>query len=101
MKNKNENVHMQALQHKLDVVLVQILPYIVHKPITAFAPPHYFFRSAAPDGHTHSSPKQPVRYPSTVYRAESGSQRRTTPCPLNRGVHYWSALTLDNNARLG
>jgi len=24
---KNENVHMQALHHKLDVVLVQILPY--------------------------------------------------------------------------
>jgi len=24
---KNENVHMQALHRKLDVVLVQILPY--------------------------------------------------------------------------
>jgi len=24
---KNENIHMQALHHKLDVLLVQILPY--------------------------------------------------------------------------
>jgi len=35
---KNENVLMQALHRKLDVVFVQILPYIiVQKPITAFA----------------------------------------------------------------
>jgi len=66
---KIENVHMQALHRKLDVVLVQILP--VQKPITAFArirsqqdsalypdvgftlipfspSPHYFFCSATP-----------------------------------------------------
>jgi len=68
---KNENVHMQALHHKLDVVLVQIQRYNCSEtdysfcedsppsrsppstrmrvyPQTAPSPP-YFFRSAAPD----------------------------------------------------
>jgi len=34
---KNEWVHMQALHHKLDVVLVQILRYNCSETITAFA----------------------------------------------------------------
>ena len=34
---KNENVHMQALYRKLDVVLVQILRYNCLETVTAFA----------------------------------------------------------------
>jgi len=66
---KNENVHMQALHRKLDVVLVQILPYNCSETDYSFCEdspsrtppstrmwvlpldpfnPHYFFRSAAP-----------------------------------------------------
>jgi len=67
---KNENVHMQVLHCKLDVVLVQILRYNCletgyslgeDSPLSRTPPstrmrvspsdpfsPHYFFRSAAP-----------------------------------------------------
>jgi len=67
---KNENVHMHALHHKLDVVLVQIPRYNSSETDYSFCEdslhsrtppstrmrvspsdpfsPHYFFRSAAP-----------------------------------------------------
>jgi len=67
---KNEDVHMQALHHKLDIVLVQILHYncsetdysfCEYSPPSRTPPstqmrvspsdlfsPHYFFRFAAP-----------------------------------------------------
>ena len=108
---KNDNVHTQALHRKLDVVLVQILPYNCSEtdysfcedsppsrtspstrmwvsPSDPFSPPPLFFRSAAPDKSKETASQPQLHLRSRDSRLTFGLRRAKMLGVIVRAISF-------------